>query len=166
MATRNTPEDRRLRRLIDVAEMMLMGKTQHQIALVLKISESTASRDVRTVREKWAMEAQDTVAELVAKESQRLEFVIERLMPKVAGGMYGAIDRLLRVIELKMKLYGVDSKNFAENMRELLAGKADSLDDLGTVADAIRELQGVFDKRGKPEDGTPAQKAVSKRVLN
>ena len=166
MATRKTQEDKRLLRLVSVAEFMLLGKTQHQIAVELGISESTASRDVRTVREKWALESQETVAELVAKESKRLEYILEKLMPRVAAGMYGSIDRVLKIIELKMKLYGVDSKHFAENMRDLLTDKASSDDNLGTLSEAVRELQTLFDERGSGKGGNSNKKAVPPDVLN
>lgn len=160
MATRNTQTHRRDKRLIDVAERMLMGDTQAEIAFHHDVSTATISRDVKTIKTRWLNSTRDTVGEFVAREGSRLEFAIAKIMPRVKAGRFGAVDRLVKLIDLKMKLYGIDQAYLAENLRNILGGDRDINREVAAISDGLRELETLFNDGSGGGDGAKPPSGV------
>lgn len=156
MASYNTRSHERNARIVEVAKMLLMGNTQTEIAVHFGLSNQTISRDVKEVKKRWLAESRDTIAEFVAVEGGRIDLIIKALMVKAKAGKLQVIDRLCKLIELKMKLYGLDAKYLSENLRMIMADGADSNQNVGAISQGLRELEAVIDagEGGGNGDGT------------
>lgn len=142
MATYSNRTHQKNARLVKVAEMLLMGSTQTQIAIHFKLSNATIHNDVKLVKERWREEAISKIDDFVNVESARLDLIINAIMPKARAGKLLVIDRLCRLIELKMKLYGIDAKHLSENLREIMQGGKDiSAQTVAEISAGLRELE-------------------------
>ena len=160
MASYNTQSHKRNKRLIEVGEMLLLGNTQTEIAVHLKVSTPTICRDVKEVKKRWLDQSRDTIAEFVATEGGRIDLIIKGLMAKAKTGKLQVIDRLCKLIELKMKLYGLDAKYLSENLRMIMADGANSDQDVGAISQGLRELEAVIDSGEGGGNGNGAAVAV------
>lgn len=90
-------------------ELRKSGMTYQQIADEIGISVSGAfkhvSKALATFRAKAAEEA-ETVAAL---EAERLDSLHQALWPKAIQGDMPAVDRVLKIMERRAKLYGLDA---------------------------------------------------------
>lgn len=90
-------------------ELRRAGRGYADIAAALGISTTTAHRIVtaglKEVREHIAAEA----AELKAEEVSRLDGMLAGLWTDARKGHLGAIDRVLKIMERRAKLLGLDS---------------------------------------------------------
>ncbi len=164
MATYSNRTHQRNARLIKVADMLLLGNTQTEIAVHFKLSNATIHNDVKEVKKRWLAESRDTIAEFVATEGGRIDLIIKGLMVKAKTGKLQVIDRLCKLIELKMKLYGLDAKYLSENLRMIMADGANSNQDVGAISQGLRELEAVIDSGEGGGNGNGA--SVSVPTLN
>jgi len=161
MATYNTQMDRRNKRLIEVAKAMLMGDTQVQMSVKFKVSTVTIGKDVKVIKKRWLDECRETVGEFVSREGGRLDLAINAIMAKATAGKLPYIDRLCKLIETKMKVYGLDAKYVAGYLNEMRQGdNANSNETAGAISDGLRELEGLFDAGTSDGNGNGAKGEV------
>lgn len=100
---------RKLERQVKALELRRMGKGYAEIARTLGIGKSQAHRLVQAglsdARDQIRAEAND----LRAEEISRLDAMLAGLWPDARKGHQGAVDRVLRIMERRSKLLGLDA---------------------------------------------------------
>jgi len=114
MGDKRTPEEERARRLKGaetrrkVLELRRLGYTYARIAAEVGISETHAcrivNREIRRLNER-AREEADVIVRL---ELERLDALQAALWDQAMSGHLGAVDRVLRIMERRAKLLGLD----------------------------------------------------------
>lgn len=92
-----------------VAGLMLGYSSVRQIAEALGIHPSTAYRDTLAVRLEWQKHRVQLVDAALAEDLKRLEAAEKAIWVKVLKGDLLAIDRMLRIMERRAKLLGLDA---------------------------------------------------------
>lgn len=71
-------------------------------------------KDVRRELDRLRAEIAESSEAIVTLEEQRLDAMITVLWPQVAKGNQGAVDRVLRIMERRAKLLGLDAPTKAD----------------------------------------------------
>ena len=112
MAVVNRNSAKKARRLdaqIKALELRRMGKGYVEIATALDISKSQAHRLVQDGLEDAREQVESSAVELKAEEVSRLDAMLAGLWPDARKGHLGSIDRVLRIMERRAKLLGLDA---------------------------------------------------------
>lgn len=128
--TRRAATDAREARLVKVERLALDRHTEREIAVLLGVSKTTVATDLATCRERWQDSARALRARHVEQELRRLErdenmlradlAAAEKLVEKgdridVRGRVH---DRLLKLMERRAKLLGLDAPARTETLVE------------------------------------------------
>jgi hypothetical protein len=93
-----------------VAHLRLAGVTdQKAIARQLGVSEPTISRDVKWLDEQNRQLAAEDTAVWRGLQLARIERLIQAVWSDAVQGRYGAIDRVVLLLERQAKLLGLDA---------------------------------------------------------
>lgn len=114
--------ERKLRAL----EMRKARASYAQIATALGVPKSTAWKLVQSALKETIQEPADDVRKLELEALDRLQF---GLWQQAANGNHGAVDRVLRVMERRAKLLGLD----APSKQELTGKDGEPLNPKGYV---------------------------------
>jgi hypothetical protein len=91
----------------EALELRALGKTLEQIADKLGYaSASGASKAIDSALQRTLQEPADTVRSL---ELRRLDIMLEATMPAAMRGIPQAVDRVLKIMERRAKLLGLDA---------------------------------------------------------
>ena len=93
-----------------VAANLLAGMTYRDISEALGIGLATISRDKDHVLKLWREDSTKDISEMILMEDRRLDVALNAIMAMVRNGNLGAIDRMLAIMDKRMKLKGLDSK--------------------------------------------------------
>lgn len=109
-------------------KLRLAGATYQDIGTTMGVNKSTVKR--------WIDKAIDGVDKenakaLIALENMRLDMAQRAIMPAVVNGQLGAVDRLVKIMERRARLNGLDAPQRVD------LGAADI--DLAAVAAEIEE---------------------------
>lgn len=100
---------RSMERQVKALELRRSGMSYHEIAAALGIGKSQAQRYVQaglaSAREQVAAEASD----LRAEEVSRLDGMLRGLWPDARKGHLGAVEKVLKIMERRAKLLGLDA---------------------------------------------------------
>ncbi len=110
-------------------ELRAAGVTFARIAEELGYTDESGARDA--VKKALQATIQQPADELRQMELAKFDYIETRLAKQVAQGHLGAIDRLLKVIEARRKLLGLD----APERRELTADVTNYMVDIGSDSD-------------------------------
>jgi transposase len=112
-------EERRVR----VARLLLErpGIRLVEIAHRVGVSVATAHRDVQAVRAEWAAQRVAAYEARLVEDFARTDAAIEAIWPHVAAGKPWAIDRLCSLIQLRIKLLGLEAVRHELDVGEVLA---------------------------------------------
>ncbi|PRQ11728.1 hypothetical protein C1Y63_04790 [Corynebacterium sp. 13CS0277] len=138
---KNVPKDHeRAERAKRALQMRLAGATYAEIGQVLGISQGTAWKDIaREIRAIPATEA----TELRQLELARLDRLQRAVWEDAVGGNLRAVDRVVRIIERRARLLGLDSiqveasVDVREAIRDAVATFTPELDDTPTLPDPM-----------------------------
>lgn len=86
-------------------ELRRQGLNYHEIARELKISTNRAYELVQSALTRWMLEPAEDVRLL---ELQRLDALLAALWDKAIAGDLAVVDRVLRIMERRAKLLGLD----------------------------------------------------------
>lgn len=100
---------RRLERQAKALELRRMGKGYVEIAGLLGIGKSQAHRLVTAGLADARAQVDAEASELKAEEISRLDAMLAGLWPDARKGQQGAVDRVLRIMERRAKLLGLDA---------------------------------------------------------
>jgi hypothetical protein len=132
-ATKAEIADRRKK----VAANLLAGLNITQIADALGVNKSTISRDAAALHSEWKeCRGKDTAA-LVELENARLDRILNAVWKKAIDGDLLAIDRIIKVMDRRAKLLGLDKPT-----------RVDTLD-LSSVPD---EMLDRYEETGDPTE--------------
>lgn len=99
----------RLERLERVFALMVVGKTERQIAAEMGVSPAGAHAMCHAIIDIYTERRGELADKYRSMELQRLEHATAALAPKVKKGNLLAIDRWVRLSESRRKLLGVDA---------------------------------------------------------
>lgn len=88
---------------------MLGHATVRQIAAALGQGSSTIQRDIKAIRSEWQEHRLAAMDQALAEDLERLGIAEKAIWPAVIKGDLLAIDRLLRIMERRAKLLGLDA---------------------------------------------------------
>lgn len=100
---------RKLERQVRALELRRAGKGYAEIAASLGIGKSQAHRLVRAGLADAAAQIDAEASELKAEEISRLDAMLTGLWPDARRGQQGAVDRVLKIMERRAKLLGLDA---------------------------------------------------------
>lgn len=112
MAAKNATNARKTKRLetqLKVMELRRMGKGYVEIANTLGISKSVAHRMVVAALQEIRQSIETETSHLKAEELSRLDAMLAGLWPEARKGSYAAVDRVLKIMERRAKLLGLDA---------------------------------------------------------
>ena len=107
-APTGTAEKTAARRL-QALELRKAGATYQQIGERLNISANQAHLDVRRELQKLAEQSAELATEVRQMELERLDAMHLGLWPEARKGHLGAVDRVLRIMERRASLLGLDA---------------------------------------------------------
>lgn len=97
--------ERRLR----IIEARKRGHTLQAIADQEGISPQAVHKQIRLQIDAWKLQCNEEVRALVELESQRLDEAHKALWPKAIRGHLPSIDRVIKIMERRAKLLGLDA---------------------------------------------------------
>jgi AcrR family transcriptional regulator len=90
-----------------VAANLLAGLTFREMAEALGCSVGTVHNDVRLLMTRWHTEQVSSVRELKLLETRRLDRALNAIWGRVQAGDLGTIDRLVKLIQERARLFGL-----------------------------------------------------------
>jgi hypothetical protein len=105
----NAAKARKLDRQVKALELRRMGKGYVEIAATLGIGKSQAHRLVQAGLADARAQIDAEASELKAEELSRLDAMLAGLWPDARKGQQGAVDRVLKIMERRSKLLGLDA---------------------------------------------------------
>lgn len=92
-----------------VAANLTAGLNYRDMADALDVSLATVAGDVKAIVKRWQAEQVSSVDQWAQLESHRLDRAINAIWDKVQEGDLGALDRMLKIMERRAKLLGLDT---------------------------------------------------------
>lgn len=92
-----------------VAANLIGGMNYREIAAALGVSIGTVASDVKIIFARWKGEQVQSAEQWIALELRRCDRLINTLWNDATDGKPGAIDRVLKVMERRAKLLGLDA---------------------------------------------------------
>lgn len=112
MSSKNTTSSakaRTLDRQAKALELRRMGKGYQEIANTLGIGKSQAHRLVTAGLADARAQIDADATELKSEELSRLDAMLSGLWPEARRGVASAVDRVLKIMERRAKLLGLDA---------------------------------------------------------
>jgi len=136
-ANKNTAAlTRKLQRQAQALELRRMGKGYVEIGAALGIGKSQAHRLVTAGLEDAREQIAASADELRAEEVSRLDGMLAGLWPTARKGVVTAVDRVLKIMERRAKLLGLD----APDRRELTGKDGKPLQAVTMTADEFAKI--------------------------
>jgi len=116
----------------------LLRLSPRQAAHVIGVSVAAARELYERVRREWVALRRQDLEEYVAEELERLSVIERGVLPAASRGEVLAVEKCLRIIDLRMKLYGLQGKLQAEQyIRNAARRLGVDPDDLRREIDAV-----------------------------
>ncbi len=123
-------------RRIRVAEMLLEGRSQRQMAKALGVGLATINRDVKAVRAEWADRRVELLDSVGAEDLARTDAAIAAIWSQVVAGKLFAVDRLVSLLQYRARVLGLGSAQKTQlDVGDVLAGILERLAAAGSPAD-------------------------------
>lgn len=132
-----------------VAVNLLAGLTSAQIAESLGESQRVIQLDIKALMKEWKSERGESTAEYVSLENARLDRLLNSVWPKAIGGDQGAVDRVIKIMDRRAKLLGLDKPTKIE-FADLMAQIPDDMLDRYEASGDNSEIK-AFLSRQAPE---------------
>lgn len=91
------------------SDLRRAGASYQKIAATLGISREGARKAVMRAMDRARKLATEDAREILERELERLDELQVALWPKARAGVPGSVDRVLRVMERRAKLLGLDA---------------------------------------------------------
>jgi hypothetical protein len=102
-----------------VAERLLQGWTERRIAAELGISPAMAHKEAAKVKQAWRESAVETIDTLRGREDAKLTALEAPLWPRVKAGEVRAIEAVLKIMERRARLLGLDAPERVQHTVDL-----------------------------------------------
>ncbi len=137
-------------RRVQVAEMLLRGLSYRLIASTLGCGLATVHRDVMASLKEWRTDRVSDIEDVLIMQNRLLDRALRKILPAVTDGKIEAIEVLLKIIDRRMKLYGLDAKAIFQHMEDILAPdeqeRARTTD--RSIATGLREIESIVERHG------------------
>ena len=101
---RDNAEQRRSR----LATLVDAQMTQREMAAAIKVALSTVNADLKVLRAQWTKTQIGGMDNVMVEDLHRIASAMQAIWAEVAGGNLFAIDRLVKLIELRARLLGYE----------------------------------------------------------
>ena len=91
-----------------MAANLKAGLNYREIAEALDVGLGTIARDVKIILGRWQKEQVSEIDGHVILQLAQVDSAINAIWKKVIEGNFGAVDRLIKLLERKAKLLGLD----------------------------------------------------------
>ncbi|MBI4496777.1 MAG: hypothetical protein HY689_02620 [Chloroflexi bacterium] len=119
-----------------VAELLLEGRSEREMARALGVSLGTVATDVKAVRQEWQARRLAHMEEKGAEDLARTDADLAAIWPKVRAGNLWAIDRVLGLLQYRAKVLGLEAPQKQEHdVGDALAAILERLAPQGSPAD-------------------------------
>lgn len=115
------------------------GASYRDIGAKLGVSEAQAHRDVHAELQRLNKQNLSSAEELRRLEDAKLDAMELALARQVRDGSHGAIDRLLRIMDRRAKLWGLDAPTRTDNRNYDMSGFSD--EELAQIAEGVDPAQ-------------------------
>lgn len=109
MATQKGTKAKREERLTKVSALLKARYSYRQMARELGVSKSQIAKDVKTLFERWREEGMRNIDRQVAMDLKTIDEAMQRLYPNLQSGDPEAIRTMLKCMERRAKLLGLDA---------------------------------------------------------
>lgn len=109
MSRKNKEAEREIRRK-KVAANLLAGLNYRAMAEALGVSLSTVAEDVKIILGRWRREQVGLVDQVMQLELVRLDRALNAIWEQVLAGDHRAITSMLKIMERRAKLLGLDEQ--------------------------------------------------------
>ena len=82
--------------------------TQREMAGAMKVAVSTVNADLKVLRAQWTRTQIGGIDDVMVEDLHRIASAMQAIWAEVAGGNLFAIDRLVKLIELRARLLGYE----------------------------------------------------------
>lgn len=141
-------------RRLQVADLLLAGANQREIATALHVSLGTINSDVKAIRTEWRKETKYKFDDLMVHDLRRVEAAISAIWNAVMNGSPEAVRMFLALLERKARMVGYDGLwraelDHSEGREASAAGQGNSLPPgtiglLGSMAQMNADEMGIF----------------------
>lgn len=107
--TNSSAKARKLERQRQALELRRMAFGYAEIGERLSISTTQAFRLVKEAMSEAKAQVQADAGDMKAEELSRLDGMLRGLWPDARKGQHGAVDRVLKIMERRAKLLGLDA---------------------------------------------------------
>ncbi len=97
------------RRREQVAELVLAGYSYRQIGPMVGVSHAMVGKDVAAIREQWQARASEAYEQHVAEAMAALDLAQGRIVEAIADGDLAQADRLVKLLDRRARLLGLDA---------------------------------------------------------
>ncbi len=95
-----------------VAALIVAAITQRKMAETLNVSLGTVNKDIAALMKEWREQRVDDIEQAKLVDLQRIDAMIRAVWPRatsVGSPSLEAMDRLMKLIEMRMRILGYDS---------------------------------------------------------
>ncbi len=160
---------KRENRRTEVAELLLRGLSFRLIASTVGCGLATVHRDVQASLKEWRDDRVSSVDDVLIMQNRLLDRALRKILPAVTKGELDSIDMLLKIIDRRMKLYGLDAKAVFQHWQAILAPDEQSRTREAdrSLADGLRNIEAIVQRhRGGDVPGAPDHADDHPKPLN
>jgi len=117
--------------------------TQREMAGAMKVAVSTVNADLKVLRAQWTRTQIGGMDNVMVEDLHRISSAMQAIWAEVAGGNLFAIDRLVKLIELRARLLGYEPPR----RLDITSG--------GRSIKSVSQIVARLPEEGEPEDGDP-----------
>lgn len=138
-----------------VAANLTGGLNYRDMATALGVSLGTVSKDVKIILARWRNEQVTAVDDWAQLEVRRLDRVLNGIWDKAIAGDLSAVDRVIKVMERRAKLLGLD-KPERQEVSGLNGGPIETLEIGLTDEERARRIARILDAARARGNGLPS----------
>lgn len=103
-----------------VSANILAGSNYRDIAEALGVSPATICKDFKAILADWRKQTNEIIGDWVPLELGRLDTALKAIWDDVRKGDLRAIDRMVKIMERRAKLLGLDAPAKQEQVGEII----------------------------------------------
>ena len=130
-----------------VAANIMAGLNYRTIAKALGVSPATICKDFKAIIAEWRKEQTEIIDDWALLENSRLEVMINGLWDSARKGNHAAIDLILKIMERRAKLFGLDAPVAAKIKAKHVAIRPAVAGDRLVLGAGFDARVAVFDRR-------------------
>ena len=116
VAARSAPVLAREMRRNQLGDLVKAGYIQREMAAAIGVSLATVNSDLQLLRGRWRETQTRDLEEAMALDLARLDDALKSITPAYRRGEVDAVDRLVRIVQLRRSILGYGAAPLAPNI--------------------------------------------------